>query len=63
MFDYKELIKKRNRLLSKAMNIKRNAFDVPLEQSIELRKKQDELWKQYLFYQNLIKKLDNGKKR
>lgn len=62
MFNLRELIKKRNKLLYDAMQMRKAAWDKPIEQSIMIREKQDKLWKQYIFYKKLIESYSNGKK-
>lgn len=62
MFNLREIIKKRNKLLYDAMKMREFAWGLPVEQSIMIREKQDKLWKQYIFYKKLIESLSNGKK-
>jgi len=62
MINFKKLIKKRNKLLYDAMQMREYAWNKPIEQSIMIREKQDKLWKQYIFYKKLIESLSNGKK-
>ena len=53
----KDILLKRNKLKNNAMQLRSLKFDssVSNEQSIELNKQQDKLWKKYLFYENFIK--------
>lgn len=62
MINFKKLIKKRNKLLYDAMQMREYAWNKPIEQSIMIREEQDKLWKQYIFYKKLIESLSNGKK-
>ena len=62
MINFKKLIKKRNKLLYDAMQMREYAWNKSIEQSIMIREKQDKLWKQYIFYKKLIESLSNGKK-
>ena len=62
MFNLRELIKKRNKLLYDAMQMREYAWNKLIEQSIMIREEQDKLWKQYIFYKKLIESLSNGKK-
>lgn len=62
MIDFKKLIKKRNKLLYEAMKMRKVAWDLPIEQSIMIREKQDKLWKQYIFYKKFVESYSNGKK-
>lgn len=60
--DLKTLIKKRNKLLSDSMKMRRVAWETPIDQAKEIREKQDKLWKQYIFYKKLVESYSNGKK-
>lgn len=62
MINFKKLIKKRNKLLYDAMKMRESAWYLPIEKSIMIREKQDELWKQYIFYKKLVESYSNGKK-
>ena len=62
MINFKKLIKKRNKLLYDAMQMREYAWNKSIEQSIMIREKQDKLWKQYIFYKKLIESYSNGKK-
>ena len=63
MVDLKTLIKKRNKLLSDSMKMRRVAWGTPIDQAKEIREKQDKLWKQYIFfYKKLVESYSNGKK-
>lgn len=62
MFNLREMIKKRNKLLYDAMQMRESAWGLPIEQSIMIREKQDKLWKQYIFYKKLVESYSNGKK-
>lgn len=62
MIDFKTLIKKRNKLLSDSINMRKVAWETPIDQAKEIREKQDKLWKQYIFYKKLIESLSNVKK-
>lgn len=57
----KDLILKRNDLLNRSMELKRiiNDDKVDYEKAIELRKKQDELYKEKIFFDNMIRRLNN----
>ena len=44
MIDLKTLIKKRNKLLSDSMKMRRVACETPIDQAKEIREKQDKLW-------------------
>lgn len=62
MVDLKTLIKKRNKLLSDSMKMRRVAWKTPIDQAKEIREKQDKLWKQYIFYKKLVESYSNDKK-
>lgn len=53
----KELIEKRNKLKRDAMRLREVKFEPKLrnEHSMNLNKVQDNLWKKYKFYDNLLK--------
>lgn len=62
MIDFKTLIKKRNKLLSDSINMRKVAWETPIDQAKEIREKQDKLWKQYIFYKKLVESYSNVKK-
>ena len=53
----KDLIEKRNKLKRDAMRLREVKFEPKLrnEHSMNLNKVQDNLWKKYKFYDNLLK--------
>lgn len=62
MIDFKTLIKKRNKLLSDSIKMRRVAWETPIDQAKEIREEQDRLWKQYIFYKKFVESYSNGKK-
>lgn len=62
MFNLREMIKKRNKLLYDSIQMRKTAWNTPVEQSKVIREKQDKLWKQYIFYKKLLESYSNVKK-
>ena len=62
MFNLREMIKKRNKLLYDAIQMRKTAWNTPVDQAKVIREKQDKLWKQYIFYKKLVESYSNVKK-
>lgn len=54
----KEIREKRNELYQTSLRMRDIANDTKGEKGIEIRKKQDDVYKKWKFYHNIIKKMD-----
>ena len=56
---------KQNELLKESWELKEYSYDLEYEKSKRIREEQDKVWKQFIFYKELNKAMDNndGNKR